>query len=154
MIRPGTPQDARFLRDMLRHAYYWRSGKDEDETGLHPMRYVENWGRPGDAAVIALDEGFPVGAAWYRTFKDSAPGYGFVDERTPELSIAVVPSRRGHGFGGELMDALLARARAEGYSAISLSVASDSPAVHLYERYGFAKVDERDGAITMRAELG
>ena len=58
MIRPGTPQDARFLRDMLRHAYYWRSGH-EDETGLHPMRYVENWGRPGDAAVIALDDGFP-----------------------------------------------------------------------------------------------
>ena len=153
MIRPGTPQDARFLRDMLRHAYYWRSGKDEDESGLHPMRYVENWGRPGDAAVIALDEGFPVGAAWYRLFKQSAPGYGFVDEQTPELSIAVVPSQRGHGFGGELMDALLARARAEGYHAISLSVASDSPAVHLYERYGFAKVDERDGATTMRAEL-
>jgi [ribosomal protein S18]-alanine N-acetyltransferase len=64
-----------------------------------------------------------------------------------------VPSRRGHGFGGELMDALLARARAEGYPTISLSVASDSPAVHLYERYGFEKVDERDGAITMRAQL-
>ena len=45
------------------------------------------------------------------------------------------------------------RARAEGYDAISLSVASDSPAVHLYQRYGFAKVDERDGATTMRAEL-
>ena len=64
-----------------------------------------------------------------------------------------MPSRRGHGFGGELMDALLARARAEGYPAISLSVASDSPAVNLYERYGFEKVDERDGAWTMRAQL-
>ena len=153
MIRPGTPQDARFLRDMLRHAYYWRSGKDEDETGLHPMRYVENWGRPGDAAVIALDEGFPVGAAWYRLFKENAQGYGFVDERTPELSIAVVPSKRGHGFGGELMDALLARARADGYLSISLSVDKSSPAVHLYERYGFAKVNVGDSAITMRAEL-
>jgi GNAT superfamily N-acetyltransferase len=132
MIRPGTPQDARFLRDMLRHAYYWRSSGIEDESGLHPMRYVENWGRPGDAAVIALDEGFPVGAAWYRIFKQNAPG---------------------HGFGGELMDALLARARADGYPAISLSVAKDSPSVRLYERYGFEKVDERDGAITMRATL-
>jgi ribosomal protein S18 acetylase RimI-like enzyme len=153
VIRPGTPQDARFLRDMLRHAYYWRSSGFEDETGLHPMRYVENWGCPGDAAVIALDEGFPVGAAWYRLFKREAPGYGFIDEQTPELSIAVVPSRRGHGFGGELMDALFARARADGYKAISLSVAKDSPAVALYERYGFAKIDERDGAITMRADL-
>ena len=150
MIRPGTPQDARFLRDMLRHAYYWRSSGAEDVPN---SRYVEGFGRPGDAAVIALDEGFPVGAAWYRLFKQSAPGYGFVDEQTPELSIAVVPSQRGHGFGGELMDALLARARADGYPAISLSVAKDSPSVRLYERYGFEKVDERDGAITMRAQL-
>jgi ribosomal protein S18 acetylase RimI-like enzyme len=80
-------------------------------------------------------------------------GYGFVDEATPELSIAVVPSRRGHGIGGDLMRALLDRARREGYESISLSVAKDSPAVGLYERYGFAKVDERDGAVTMRAEL-
>ena len=64
-----------------------------------------------------------------------------------------MPSRRGHGVGGELMDALLARARAEGYPAISLSVAKDSPSVRLYERYGFEKLDERDGAITMRAQL-
>src|SRR4029450_13970143 len=114
MIRPGIPQDVRFLRDMLRHAYYWRSSGAEDESGLHPMGYVENWGRPGDAAVIALDEGFPGGAAWSRIFKQAAPRSGFVDEQTPELSIAVVPSRRGHGFGGELMDAVPARARRGG----------------------------------------
>jgi ribosomal protein S18 acetylase RimI-like enzyme len=152
MIRPGTPQDARFLRDMLRHAYYWRPS-EEDAAGLHPMRYVENWGRPGDAAVIALDRGFPVGAAWYRVFNKDRPGYGFVDEQTPELSIAVVPSRRGGGIGGELMSAVLAHARAQGYKSISLSVAKDSPAVALYERYGFERVDERDGALTMRMEL-
>jgi len=152
VIRPGTPQDARFLRDMLRHAYYWRS-PEELERGVHAMNYVENWGRPGDAAVIALDRGFPVGAAWYRLFRENRGGYGFVDEATPELSIAVVPSRRGHGIGGDLMRALLDRARREGYESISLSVAKDSPAVGLYERYGFAKVDERDGAVTMRAEL-
>jgi ribosomal protein S18 acetylase RimI-like enzyme len=51
------------------------------------------------------------------------------------------------------MDALLARARADGYTAISLSVDKASPAVQLYERYGFAKVDEGDSAITMRAQL-
>jgi ribosomal protein S18 acetylase RimI-like enzyme len=152
MIRPGTPQDARFLRDMLRHAYYWRPS-EEDAAGLHPMRYVENWGRPGDAAVIALDRGFPVGAAWYRVFKRDRPGYGFVDEETPELSIAVVPSRRGAGIGGELMSAVLAHARGQGYKSISLSVAKDSPAVALYERYGFQRVDERDGALTMRMDL-
>jgi ribosomal protein S18 acetylase RimI-like enzyme len=152
MIRPGTPQDARFLRDMLRHAYYWRP-PEEAEGGVHPMNYVENWGRQGDAAMIALDQGFPVGAAWYRLFKPDRRGYGFVDEATPELSIAVVPSRRGAGIGGELMTSLLERARREGYRAISLSVAKDSPSIRLYERYGFERLDERDGAVTMRADL-
>ena len=152
VIRRGGAQDIRFLRDMLHHAYYWKERTPGEGAG--PVRlYVKGWGRPGDTALVALDDGFPVGAAWYRLFKDSAPGYGFVDERTPELSIAVVPSQRGHGFGGELMDALLARARADGYPAISLSVAKDSPSVRLYERYGFEKLDERDGAITMRAQL-
>ena len=152
MIRPGTPQDARFLRDMLRHAYYWRSGH-EDETGLHPMRYVENWGRPGDAAVIALDDGFPVGAAWYRVFKEAAPGYGFVDEQTPEVTISIVPSRRGHGLGQELLDALLAAARNAGHSTVSLSVEADSPAVGFYERNGFTRVGESEGGLVMQRDL-
>ena len=47
MIRPAGAQDLPFLRDMLRHAYYWRASGAEDESGLHPMRYVENWAGPG-----------------------------------------------------------------------------------------------------------
>ena len=49
--------------------------------GSLASRYVRGWGRPGDTAVIALEGGFPVGAAWYRLFPASEPGYGFVDER-------------------------------------------------------------------------
>ena len=62
------------------------------------------WGRPGDNAVVAIDEFQPVGAAWYRLFEQDEPGYGFVDEETPELTIAVVPSRRGRGLGEELLE--------------------------------------------------
>jgi ribosomal protein S18 acetylase RimI-like enzyme len=64
-----------------------------------------------------------------------------------------VPSKRGSGLGSELLGALLDRARADGYAAISLSVEKDNPAVALYERHGFERVSEDDGAYTMRADL-
>ena len=119
MIRTAGPQDVPFLRDMLRHAYYWRV-ESVTESGEPPVqRYVERWGRPGDTALIAIQDFQRVGAAWFRLFTDDNPGYGFVDEETPELSIAIVPSKRGTGLGSELLDALLERARADGYDAIT-----------------------------------
>jgi ribosomal protein S18 acetylase RimI-like enzyme len=137
---------------MLHHAFYWREAASSAEE--QPVyRYVVNWGRPGDAGVIALDEGFPVGAAWYRLFRAGEPGYGFVDERTPELAIAVVPSRRGRGFGQDLLAALIAQAEREGHRALSLSVERDNPALRLYERFGFRQVREEDDTVVMRAEL-
>jgi GNAT superfamily N-acetyltransferase len=151
MIRKGGHHDLPFLRSMVNHAYNWRVNAFEADVPL--ARYVDNWGRPGDTAVIAIDQGHPVGAAWYRLFSANAPGYGFVDEQTPELSIAVVPSRRKHGVGHELIDGLLARAREDGHAALSLSVEKGSPAVSFYERLGFERVSESEHALTMRADL-
>jgi len=154
VVRRGGAQDLRFLRDMLHHAYYWKERAPED-TGPGPVAlYVKAWGRPGDAAMIAIDAGFPVGAAWYRLFARDRPGYGFVDERTPELAIAVVPNARGKGVGAALLEALLDRARAEGHGTISLSVdRNNARAIGLYERYGFERVAEEDDSVTMLAHL-
>jgi GNAT superfamily N-acetyltransferase len=149
VIRRGGAQDLRFLRDMLHHAYYWR----ERVPGSLVSRYVRGWGRPGDTAVVALDGGFPVGAAWYRIFSADEPGYGFVDEQTPELAIAVVPSQRGKGVGEQLLLALIERARQAGYESLSLSVEPGNPARQLYERHGFRVVDEGAEAWTMVAPL-
>ena len=143
----------RFLRDMLHHAFYSREAQvGTDEQPVY--RYVYNWGRAGDAGVIVLDDGFPVGAAWYRLFTEDAPGYAFVDEETPELAIAVVPSRRGRGFGEQLLEALLARARAEGHRTLSLGVEEGNPAIRLYERFGFEPVRSEGRTRVMRADLG
>ncbi|HEU6445224.1 MAG TPA: GNAT family N-acetyltransferase [Gaiellaceae bacterium] len=151
MIRRGNPQDVRFLKDMLRHAFYWRSAGPVEDTSL--WRYVSGWGRRGDTAVVALEEGFPIGAAWFRLFSHDEPGFGFVDEQTPEVAISVVPSRRGRGIGSELLDELIAVAREQGYGALSLSVADDSPAMHMFEHQGFEKSDKTDGSWTMRLDL-
>jgi ribosomal protein S18 acetylase RimI-like enzyme len=151
VIRKGGPRDVPFMRDMLRHAFYGRTPVGDDEPPL--TRYVRDWGRRGDRSLIVFDDYVPVGAAWYRLFRADDAGFGFVDERTPELAIAVVPSRRGRGFGHELLTSLLNCARKDGFEAISLSVADDNPAMGLYEKYGFELVREDDGAVVMRAQL-
>jgi GNAT superfamily N-acetyltransferase len=151
MLRKGSQADVLFMRAMLAHAYHWHvAGMD---TEIPMSRYVDGWGRPGDLAVIAADGPNPVGAAWCRRFRASEPGHGFVDEQTPELTIAVVPSKRKRGVGQELLDALLERARAEGVEALSLSVENGSPAVAFYERNGFAPVAEHGDAVTMLRRL-
>ena len=139
------------MRSMLAHAYHWRVAGFEADIPL--ARYTESWGRPGDLALIAMEGGHPIGAAWLRRFTSASPGYGFVDAETPELTIAVVPSRRRHGVGQELLDALLEQARAAGHRAVSLSVEHGSPAVGFYERNGFAEVGEYHGAFTMLKQL-
>ena len=149
VLRRAGPQDTRFLRDMLRHALYWR----ERVPGSRTSRYVKAWGRPGDTAVVALEDGFAVGASWYRLFTAAEPGYGFVDEETPELAIAVVPSKRGHGIGEQLLNALIERAREAGHEKLSLSVEPANPSRKLYERHGFEVVERGDEAWTMVAQL-
>ena len=153
VVRTGGAQDMRFLRDMLHHAYYWKERRPD--AGPGPVQlYVKAWGRPGDTLVVALVDGFPVGAAWYRLFKPAKPGYGFVDERTPELAIAVVPNARGKGVGSALLEALLDRARAAGHGAVSLAVDKrNEGAMHVYEQHGFARVSENEDSLTMVCPL-
>lgn len=154
VIRRGGRQDVRFLRDMLHHAYYWRERNPANGPGP-AARYIKGWGRPGDTVLIAIDDGFPVGAAWYRLFRKDQPGYGFVDEETPELAIAVVPSRRGRGIGEALIEALSERARADGFTGLSLSVERGNEALEtFYGQHGFAVFGEGDEySVTMRRAL-
>ena len=49
------------------------------------------------------------------------------------------------------MTALLDRAREDGYKAISLS--AEQGMTKLYEHYGFKAVEEKDGTVTMKADL-
>lgn len=136
------------MRDMLRHAYHWRLSEDAERP---VYRYVRNWGRTGDAGVIAMEGPHAYGAAWYRLFTADEPGFGFVDEKTPELTIAVVPSRRGKGAGKEMLEALLDLARTNGFEAVSLS--TDERQVVWYEQFGFETVSESPHAVTMVARL-
>jgi ribosomal-protein-alanine N-acetyltransferase len=158
-IRPGRREDLPFLRRMLYEAACWSPSRRHpsfEEVLADPniSRYVDGWGRAGDAAVIAEDSRFrPLGAAWYRLFDPAAPGYGFADASIPELSIGVEADQRGRGIGGALLGALLKAARAADVRSVSLSVDPSNPALRLYERAGFECVGSRGGSWTMRVDL-
>lgn len=161
-IRPTGSQDVEFLKKMLYEAAAWNPDWPHEqviEALANPVleRYHRDWGRPGDAGLIAELEGEPVGAAWYRLFTQEEPGFGFVDEKTPELGLAVSPMHRRMGIGGTLLRALMVQAREEGYTALSLSVAVHNRSRMMYERTGFTRVRQERGdgeTWVMRAELG
>jgi ribosomal protein S18 acetylase RimI-like enzyme len=154
-IRAVEPGDLCFLADMLCEAVAWRTGEAEavrSHLGEPQLaRYLDGWGRPGDRGVVAIDESDRrAGAAWYRLFAHDDRGYGFVDDQTPEITLAVEPSARGKGLGEALMHALVAAARQEGRRALSLSVEEENVhAVAIYTKLGFRRVGQEDDAWTM-----
>jgi GNAT superfamily N-acetyltransferase len=159
IVREAGAGDRPFLWEMLYEAsFVMAAPKPPRDAMREPQikRYLSDWGRRGDRALVADRSGCPVGAAWYRLFSRSDPGYGFVDEQTPELSIAVVPEARGQGVGRSLLDGLLQAARGDGFRALSLSVGdSNDAARRLYDRCGFVVVagDQPEDGVTMRATL-
>jgi GNAT superfamily N-acetyltransferase len=156
-IAPAGDRDLPFLREMLDEAACWRPDPDGPsrpspaEAIASPAlaRYLDAWGRLGDRALLALHGDRPLGAVWYRLFAADAPGYGFVDQDTPELSVAVLATERGRGVGAALLAAALVQASLDGHEQVSLSVEAANPALRLYERLGFARHEATDGAWTM-----
>lgn len=157
-IRDLRGDETAFLRDMLFAALDWKPGR------RLPPKFVvlripqaaifhRGWGRAGDTALVAEEDGVRLGLAWYRFFTDAEHGEGFVDEATPELAIAVVDGHRGRGVGTALLAAIHARGRADGIDRISLSVDHDNPARRLYERLGYVALAEREDDDRMVLEL-
>jgi len=70
-IRRATEADTAALRDALVLALAWRDPAfpPDPERFLRESghgRLIDQWGRPGDAAVIAETPSGIAGAAWYR----------------------------------------------------------------------------------------
>ena len=107
--------------------------------------YAKGFGRAGDIGLVAETvDGVSIGAAWVRRYSSHDPAFGYVDDDTPELSIAVVPEHRGTGLGTQLLVQLLAQV-----PRCCLSVDRRNPALRLYERLGFETVSRSGDSITM-----
>ncbi|WP_251449248.1 GNAT family N-acetyltransferase [Microbacterium sp. Marseille-Q6648] len=158
-LRPATQADGAFLGDMVVEAANWRSGGERPKHQVladpDHGRYISGWMRPGDAGFVAqAASGEAIGAAWYRMFPRSEPGFGYVGTGVPELIIGVRPMWRAHGVGRELLQRLCEHANAHGYGRISLSVERGNFAATLYRSEGFAVTQAGVGRSTMVKRLG
>lgn len=158
MIRAAVQGDGAFLGDMVVEAANWGPGgvrpRHEILASEQHKRYLSGWMRPGDRGFIATDAtGHPIGAAWYRTLPPSAPGLGYVAAGVPELIIGVQPIWRAHGVGRALLQRLVAQARVDGHSLLSLSVQRGNYAATLYRSEGFAVTNSGHGRDVMVRRL-
>lgn len=94
----------------------------------------------GDFGLVAEVDGNVVGVVWLSLFESTDPGYGYVADGVPELSVCVWPGYRGVGLGGMLLDAALSMARERGHRRICLSVEGGNPARRLYRSRGFVEL--------------
>ncbi|MGL5942239.1 MAG: GNAT family N-acetyltransferase [Waterburya sp.] len=158
IIRSIELADQPFLWEMLYQALFVPPDATPlpKEVIFQPelAKYVQNWGLDDDTGLIAVLETSQtlVGAVWLRMFKSNNPGYGYIDDYTPELSIALLPEYRGQGIGTKLLTQLFSQVKNQ-YSAVSLSVSSNNPAFNLYRRLGFEIIEQQNHSLIMKKDL-
>lgn len=159
-IKPVEKEDIPFLWEMLYQSLYVPEGQPAYSLDIlkdpNIEKYLKNWGSRHDHALIAKDEDTRLlGAVWMRLFNPNHPGYGFIDEKTPELGMAIESDYRGQGIGKRLLSDMIDLAHSKGYPALSLSVDPENKqALQLYKKAGFTKVFVADGGSwTMKRDL-
>ena len=144
-IRPLTDQDEPILWEALYLALHTTTGDIPASRDIVRTpefgRYVEGWGRAGDRGFVAVDaqHGELLGSVWFREPMPGAP---------PELAFVVAPGQRKRGIGAALLTQWV-RANPD-QSEVALRVDVSHPAVRLYERFGFAVVQQDKGSVTLR----
>ena len=116
---------------------------------------------PGIAAIERASYEFPWSQGVFRDcllagyysvvleHNDSVQGYAILSIAAGEahvLNLCVTQSLRGYGYGGQLLDELIARARAEDVTRILLEVRpTNEAAIRLYRKRGFVPIGSRRG---------
>ena len=140
-VREATAADRGLLARATLENLNWNGDRlTMRDVGDAPLlrHYYEGWPTNDELGLVAQDDGGePVGVVWLRFFTADDPGYGFVADTVPELSIWVEAGSRGRGIGAMLLGQVSELARSRGISAISLSVEDGNPAARLYARHDF-----------------
>jgi len=156
-IRKIRKSELAFLDDMLYETIYIPEGDEKPSKDVINLpevaHYIKNFGRAGDLCLVAELNDELVGAIWARLFSKDEPGYGFIDENTPELAMAVRAENRSQGIGKLLMEKMIQKLKEESYKQVSLSVDKQNYASDFYLKCGFEVVESTEDSFTMVKRL-
>ncbi len=144
VIRPMTAADGELARQATHANMNWRGGEaftfrriDEAPEFRH---YCALAPARGDFGFVAEIDGRAAGLVWLLFLDAGDPGYGYIADGVPELSLCVRSGYRGAGLGERLLRVAIDEAAVRGIARVSLSVeAENEAAVRLYERVGFRR---------------
>lgn len=153
-IRILKSSEISFLKEMLYEAIFVPEGMQKppksiirDQSVAH---YYKNWGKDiYDIALVIEINSELIGAIWGRKFLIKEKGYGFFDEETPEISMAIKNEYRSKGLGTKLIEEVIKIYKIQGIKALSLSVDKQNLAYKLYIKQGFSIFSETETSVSM-----
>ncbi|GAB3660621.1 hypothetical protein GCM10027591_13100 [Zhihengliuella somnathii] len=157
-FRGLRPADRSLLRVATHANMNWRGREAftyrDLDTQSHFNHYFQFRPRRGDFGLAAESGGHVAGVVWCLFLDSANPGYGYVSDDVPELSLCVWSGYRGQGLGRRLLDGALELAREAGVERISLSVEEqNTTALRLYRSAGFRRAPEALDAGTHVIDL-
>ena len=157
-VRKLNKNEVDFLADMLYEAIFIPKGHETlpkeiiKEKSL--SKYFENWAKDKfDIALVAETDNQLVGAIWGRLFTKENKGFGYVDDTTPELSMAIKKEYRNQGIGTKFITAIASEYKKNGVNHLCLSVDKANKAYGLYKRQGYEIVEETETSWTMKKRI-
>ncbi len=140
-LRPSTPED----RELLNRIYASTRAGEMAVVPWSEQQKQEFLRFQFDAQDKYYREHFPR-AAYDLIVLDGEPvGRLYVDRRADEIrliDIALLPEHRGAGIGGAIMRDVLAEGEQSG-KLVRIHVEHNNPAMRLYLRLGFCKIEEQ-----------
>lgn len=111
--------------------------------------YIKDFGRDSDLCLVAESQGNLIGAIWTRIFTETEKGFGYVDSKTPELSMSILKNYRRQGIGTNLLSAMIEKLSQCDYEQVSLSVDRQNYAFNFYLKFGFEifRYDEKSAIM-------
>jgi ribosomal protein S18 acetylase RimI-like enzyme len=147
-LRPAADHDYDFMRRLYaatREDEMKRFPFDEQQkTAFLDAQFAAQFQHYGihyptcERNIIEMD-GEPIGRLWIDEWRD----------QIRIVDIAIMPESRGHGLGSKLLGDVLERGLRAG-KPVTIHVEAFNPALRLYERLGFQKVDTNGVYLLMK----